>query len=128
MCDNSIHVQLPPHLLIEGDSLTPNKNLLTQVWNDNAGDKKPSPDVLIGKAPLPVEHLALASPAALSGTTGGNGGDGGGGSRDNNTDDERGGKRVVLTVALVPSNGRTRKGKNAPGGVVTLTLAYTPPR
>ncbi|CAM9147585.1 unnamed protein product, partial [Pylaiella littoralis] len=99
-----------------------------EVWNDNAGDKKPSPDVLIGKAPLPVEHLALASPAALSGTTGGNGGDGGGGSRDNNTDDERGGKRVVLTVALVPSNGRTRKGKNAPGGVVTLTLAYTPPR
>lgn len=97
------------------------------MWNDNAGDKKPSPDVLIGKGSLPVKHLALPSPTAPAGTTDGDG-DGEGVDRGNNTDDEGGSEGVVLTVALVPGSGRTRKKKNAPAGVVTLTLAYIPPR
>lgn len=112
-------------------SSTPRTNLSARhkVWNDNAGDKKPSPDVLIGKAPLPVKRLALPSPAAPSGTIDGTGGgDGKGGDTDNNTDDEGGSEGVVLTVALMPSNGRARRRKNASGGVVTLTLAYIPPR
>lgn len=97
------------------------------MWNDNAGDKKPSPDVVIGKGSLPVKHLAVAPPAAAASTIDGNGG-GEGGDRDDNTDDERGSDGVVLTVALVPGTGRTRKKKITAAGVVTLTLAYIPPR
>ncbi|CBJ49003.1 hypothetical protein Esi_0115_0046 [Ectocarpus siliculosus] len=121
-----------------------------EVWNDNAGDKKPSPDVLIGKGSLPVKHLASADPAAPPHTTGGGGGSSGGGGggsasagvgkrrnrggdgderNDNYTDDEGGSDGgVVVTVALVPGDRRARKKNNATAGVVTLTLAYTPPR
>lgn len=101
---------------------------LAQVWNDNAGDKKPSPDVLIATGSLPVKHLALPPPPpAPTGATGGNARkkrDG----RDNNTDDERGSEGVVLTVDLVPGDGRRRKRKHASAGVFTLTLGYIPPR
>ncbi len=97
------------------------------MWNDNAGDKKPSPDVVIGKGSLPVKHLAVAPPAAPASTIDGSGG-GEGGDRGENTDDERGSEGVVLTVVLAPDIGRTRKKKKTAAGVVTLTLAYIPPR
>lgn len=102
-------------------------NLLAQVWNDNAGDKKPSPDVLIAKGSMRVKHLALPPPTASAGAADGDGSMKRGG-RDTNTDDERGSEGVVLTVDLVPGDGRGRKRKHASAGVVTLTLEYIPPR
>lgn len=107
-----------------------NGNPLAQVWNDNAGDKKPTPDVLIARGSLPVKHLALPPPpppTAPASATDGNGSTKGDG-RDHNTDDERGSDGVVLTVDLVPGGGRGRKRKHASAGVITLTLEYIPPR
>lgn len=98
-----------------------------QVWNDNAGDKKSSPDVLVAKGSLPVKHLALPPPPTPAvAADGGEKMDGDG--RDNNKDNERGSEGVVLTVDLVAGEGRGRKRKPASAGVVTLTLEYMPPR
>lgn len=114
-----------------------------QVWNDNAGDKKPSPDVLIGKGNIPVKHLALDAAAAPSNTigVGEKSGTSAGGERpgtkegrgDNRrgegyTDDEGASEGLVVTVDLFPSERRRRKKANVTAGTVTLTLEYTPPR
>ncbi|CAN0001945.1 unnamed protein product, partial [Hapterophycus canaliculatus] len=114
-----------------------------EVWNDNAGDKKPSPDVLIGKGDIPVKHLALKAPAAPSSTigVGGKSGKSSGAERADMknsgrvnrrggdfTDDEGGSEGLVVTVGLIPGEKRRPKKTNVTAGTVTLTLEYTPPR
>lgn len=115
------------------------------MWNDNAGDKKPSPDVVIGKGNIPMERLArLNVPAAPSSTIGAGGKSGISaagetaemlrGRRekrrgDGYTDDEGGSEGLLVTVDLVPSEKKRRRKKtNVSAGTVTLTLEYTPPR
>ena len=101
---------------------------IPQVWNDNTGDKKPGPDVLVGKGYLPVNHLAAPDddppdPIGSGGRKGfekaspvkGGGGEGGG----------AGGK--VVTVRLQPG-GRRRRRKEKRAGLVCFTLSYTSPR
>ncbi|CAM9761994.1 unnamed protein product, partial [Scytosiphon promiscuus] len=114
-----------------------------EVWNDNAGDKKPSPDVLIGEGNIPVKHLALNPPAAPASTikAGGRSETPAAGERvkskdcsrgnrrdDGYTDDEAGSEGLVVTVDLVTGERRRRKKANVPAGTVALTLEYTPPR
>lgn len=101
-----------------------------QVWNDNAGDKKPSPDVLIGKGSFSVKHLALGAPVSVGGNGGGGGGDVGDAGEDKQKKEgaeEEGRNKAVITVSLLPDDERRRK-KGKTAGVVTLVLSYTPPR
>lgn len=96
-----------------------------QIWNDNAGDTKPRPDVLIGKGMLSVRHLAIGAPAGTRGGKEGAGTRGRGSYSD--TDEKAANGETVLTLSLVSGNER-RRGKENAAGVVTLTLSYIPPR
>lgn len=93
-----------------------------QMWNDNTRDKKPAPDVLVGKGHLPVKNLSIASDDPI--IIGGSGRKGGAGA---GAEEEAGTGGEVVTVRLLPAGKwRRRKGKHA--GLVSLKLLYTSPR
>lgn len=100
-----------------------------KVWNDNAGDKKPRPDVLKGRGCLSVAHLmneraATGSDGVDASRTRARGDKPNAPSADEDVVGVSG--KEVITVALV-RGGRSRW-KAKPAGAVTLTLSYTPPR
>lgn len=93
------------------------------MWNDNTGDKKPGPDVLVGKGHLLVEHLSLVpdEPPTISGSSKKRGARAGAG------EGVASGGGEIVTVHLL-RGGKRRRRKEKHVGLVSLTLLYTSPR